>query len=157
MVVRRQAVRREPIEVEVRGKVYEAKPLPWLEAGALGDEILQQNTTAVNNAVKMYVEGDLPQLEAALVRKLSDWGAVLIKAYPGTKAEEYQPYEAEELFELGKAALEVNHLDSLIQLIDPNSPSLDPIGMNETTGAGDGQKISSIPNSSSEDSPEPQS
>lgn len=158
MAERRQAVRREPIEVEVRGTVYKAEPLPWLVANEIGNIIVTQNAEAANNAVRMYAtEDNIPQLEAALKRNVSDYGAFLIKGYPGTKKEEYDPYDADELFELSKAMLEVNHLDYLINLIDPNSASPTESGGTATPEVGAGQKTSFTPDSFSTESPTPQS
>jgi hypothetical protein len=154
MADRRQAVRREPIEVEVQDKVYTAKPRTWIEAGDIGNEILRQNSEATNNAVRMYMEGDIPQLETTLRRKIENWDSLLLLGYPGYERGEFAPYDLDECFELGKAMLEVNHLEYLLDLIDPNSPPPDLNGGNEPSVDGDGQKTQSSPSSSSPDSPE---
>lgn len=152
MADRRQAVRREPIEVQVRDKVYVAKPLPWLQANELGNEVIRQNAESANNAVRMYVEGDVPQLEASLKRNISDWGKFLVLGYPDIKSEEFAPYDTDELHELGKAILEVNHFEYLLPLIDPNGVSPTLNGGNEISAVGDGQKTNSSPDSSSTES-----
>jgi hypothetical protein len=152
MADRRQAVRREPIIVEVRGKEYAAHPLDWIAAGGLGNEVIQQNTNAVNNAVRQYMDGEIPQLQMALRRKMEDWDTFLRIGYPEAEKGEFEHYDLDECFELGKATLEINHLEYLIELIDPNSPPPTVNGGTETSAEGDGQKIESTPSSSSSDS-----
>lgn len=154
MAERRQAVRREPIEVEIRGKVYTAKPLSWLNANDFGNEIVRQNSDAVNNAVKMYMANEIPQLDAMLQRKLEDWDKVLHMAYPGYERGEFGDYDADELFELGLAALDVNHLEYLRELINPNQSPPTETGGNEPSEAGGGQKTTSTDTSSSPELPE---
>lgn len=149
---RRQAVRRESIIVEVRGKDFEAKPLPWLQANELGDEVIKQNADSANHAVEMYVKGDIPQLEASLKRNISDWGKLLVLGYRDNKPEDFVDYDTDELHELGKAILEVNHFEYLLPLIDPNSEPPTQTGGNEAAADGDGQKTSSSPDSSSTES-----
>jgi len=153
---RRQAIRRESIIVEVRGTDFEAKPLPWLIANELGNEVIRQNAEAANNAVKMYVEEDtnIPQLEAALHRNISDWGKFLCLGYLDNKPDDFKDFDTDELHELGKAILEVNHFDYLLPLIDPNGASPTLTGGNEATAIGDGPRMSSLPDSFSTESPE---
>lgn len=154
MIERRQAVRKVPIEVEVRGEVYKAEPLPWLDANELGDEILRQNAEAANSAVRMYVtDNNIPQLELALNRKIQDWQPILDKGYPGQFTPEIvRSLNPDELFELGKAALEVNYLEYLKNLLDPNFQPPTESGGTETSLKGDGQKTTSSESSSSAES-----
>lgn len=121
MVERRQATRREPIEVEVRDKVFEAHPLPWQQANDLGNEIVRQNAEAANAAVRMYVQDDIPQLELALQTKISDWNIVLLVAYPNHESVDFMGFDIDECAALILASLEVNHLEHLNNLVDPNS------------------------------------
>mgnify|MGYP003575073192 CR=1 FL=1 len=159
MAERRRATRREPIEVEVEdGRVFVARPLPWMFANDLGDSIIQQNADAVNHTVRLYMDGDIPQLEASLGVKIKDWQALLKLAYPDDiDSFTEKPLDRTDCAELILAALEVNHLDHLKPLVDPNSPSPTTTGGNDSSAlAGTllGQKTESTPSSSSEDSEE---
>jgi hypothetical protein len=157
MPERRQAVRREPIEITLSdGKTYTANPLPWLKAGDLGNEIVRQNADAANEMVRLYVQDDgLPQLEMKLKQKISDWGTVLVLAYPGSTPEEFDRYDIDECSALVLAALEVNHLTHIKHLVDPNFQPPMPNGGIVSSASGEdliGQKIASIPPSDSTDS-----
>ena len=160
---RRQVHRREPIEVVFDdGKTYLARPLPWTARNDLGDEILQQNLEAVNEAVKIFVTDvdgtQVPQLSGVMKNKITDWSSVLRKAFPDIEVIEFSSYTNEELAELTIASLEVNGLEHLRDLVDPNSPtpmlpggtSFSAEGMTQIPG----QKIESSELSSSEDSAE---
>lgn len=157
MTERRQAHRREPIEAEVRGKVFVAEPLPWMTSGDLGSEIIKQNADATNNAVRLYMDGDIPQLEMSLIRKISDWDALLKIAFPKNESKDWAGFDVDECALLALTAMEVNHLEYLNHLVDPNLPALTPNGGNESSEipeTGLGQKTESTPNSSSEASTE---
>lgn len=163
MAERRQATRREPIEIEIQGddRVFVAEPLPWIQANDLGGEIVKQNADAFNHYVQMYVDEDsgLPQLEAQLKKKLSDWNAVLRMAYPNVDDKQWtepRVLSLDECADLVLAALDVNHLEHIKHLVDPNSPTpmLDG-GISTSTSGEDGQKTTSTPDSGSVDSPEP--
>lgn len=157
---RRQVHRREPIEVELDdGRIFIARPLPWLTRNDLGSEILRQNTEAVNDAVRIYADPDtnILQLEARLQEKLTDPWAVLKIGYPENKAEDFQNIDYGELIELLVAMLEVNHLEHVRQLVDPNFQSPMPNGGIPSSAEGnqvDGLKIESSLSSSSSDSVE---
>ena len=162
MAERRQAVRREPIETEIDdGRVFVAKPLPWMAAGDLGNEILRQNVESSNELIRMYTDPDsgLPQLEMKLKQKISDWQVPLLLAYPDNKKEDFtEPriLDIDESAALLLAAMEVNHLDHLNHLVDPNfnPPTLNG-GIDSSTAEGEvlGQRIESMVGSSSQDSP----
>lgn len=158
MAERRQVARPEPIELEVRGKVFVAEPLPWMICNDLGNNILQQNTEATNNLVKMYVEGNIPQLEVLFKQKISDWYSVLKIAYPKMKPEDFQDLHPFECSELLCASLEVNGLDHLKHLVDPNSPTPDSSGESAISDLGEmievGPRTLSSPDSSDGASPE---
>lgn len=155
MSERRQATRRESITVEVRGKDFLAEPLDWRSAGDLGNEIIRQNLVAVNESVRMYVEGDMPQLDMRLAQKISDWDSVMKVAYPKNKLEEFVEFDIDEMATLVLTSLEVNHLEHLNHLVDPNSPTPMLPGGTSTSGIPIelGQKTESSPDSSSLDSP----
>jgi hypothetical protein len=160
MTERRQASRRTPIETELGdGRVFIAEPLPWHQASDLGNEIVRQNAESANQMVKMYVEDEgLPQLEFMLQQKLSNWGAVLTLAYPGNPPESFDKYDIDECAALALAALDVNHLEHIKHLVDPNfqPPTLTGGTNSSTSGVEDllGRKTESIQPSFSEDSPE---
>jgi len=138
MTERRRAARREPIEVEVvDGRVFTSVPLPWMAANDLGDEIIRQNAESVNNSVRLYMDGNIPQLEAALGVKIKNWKAVLDLAFPNdVETLNTNPLSPDENAELVLAALEVNHLEHLRPLVDPNSPPPTENGGNEPSLAG---------------------
>lgn len=157
MAERRRAARREPIEVEVEdGRVFVARPLPWMQANDLGDEVIRQNAEGVNNAVRLYMAGDVPQLEATMGVKIKDWNAVLKLAFPDDiESLQNKPPNRDDCAELILAALDVNNLEQLRQLVDPNFPAPTTTGganSSEPEGTSPGEKTESMPSSSSEES-----
>lgn len=158
MSERRQATRRTPIEVELEdGRIFTARPLPWMEANDLGNVILQEQAASANDAVRLFMEDNVPQLAVTLQLKVKDWQAVLDRAYPEVTREEWsnpRVPDRDECAALVIASLDVNNLEHLKQLVDPNSPTPTTLGGNdilelagqETTG----QKTPSTPDSSSE-------
>ena len=174
MAERRQAHRREPIEIEVRDRVLEAHPLPWLQRNDLGNELISQYTEMFNSALRSYVDPDTsaPQIENALHDKLTD-PITIIKAgltvYPDEDGKEpyctvedefLQKLEWSELREIIYTILDVNELE-LKPLVDPNS--LTPTGSGGTTGSGSLERVEGIlknrfsPNSELTDSPDEKS
>jgi hypothetical protein len=162
MAERRQATRREPIEIELHdGRIFTAEPLDWRRAGDLGNEILRQNADSMNELVRMYVTDDnIPQLELKLRQKITDWDALFTLAFPNNKKEDFwQPrvLDTDEAAALILASMEVNHLSHLNQLVDPNLEPLTPIGgIGSSTESGaqmPGAKTESSLNFSSQESP----
>jgi len=161
MSERRQVHRREPVIVELdSGEVFTFHPLTWLKRNDLGDEILQQAVKRTNEYVKLYVDPDtnMPQLEAQLHEKLVD--PLLILAL-GLDLKEPDPTWGEklrenEVFEMLRVILEVNGLERLSALIDPNFQPPMTLGGNSTleSESGDGEKTTSLLNSSLQDSQE---
>lgn len=158
MSERRQVHRREPIIVELdNGREFEARPLPWLKRNELGNEIVTQGVEKVNDFVRMYVEEtdigtSIPQLEMSFIDRLKDYPKILGMAYPQQPPEDFEDLSFEEIIELLVAALEVNKLDPLRPLIDPNAPSpIEPGGIGPSIGVPeeDGQKTTSTVDSSS--------
>lgn len=136
MVERRQAQRRQPIEIEVRERVVEARPLPWMKRNDLGNEIMRQYSEMLNSTLKSYVEDRtdkpeseepiVPQLEIYLNDKIKDPGAVVRLGYPdyyNTEADDqfFDKLDYGEMLDLIYASLDVNHLETLKELVDPNS------------------------------------
>lgn len=164
MSERRQVHRRESIEVETTtGDVLVARPLPWLVRNDLGDIIVKSHQDGINEIARMFVmdvqtDGDVtrvPQIELGLQQKIRDWAPILMKAYPDQLSPELlERLEFEDCVELAITALEVNHLEQLRDLVDPNAPSPTiPGGADSTEPAGTEAtpKIESSPDSSSPD------
>lgn len=162
MAERRQAARREPIEIEVEdGREFIARPLPWMQANDLGNEIIRQNTESANEFVKMWVNDvGLPELQMQFSQKIKDWHTVLKLAFPEVTEEQWtkpRVLDAGECAELVLASLDVNHLEQIKHLVDPNSPALTNLGGTDTSPEteGNGQKTPSTPDSESAGSPVP--
>lgn len=159
MAERRQAHRREPIEVEVRERVFEAHPLPWLRRNNLGNEIMSQYADLLNSSLRAVQDGEdenaAPRLEMYLNDKISDPVEILRMGYPNEDVSAYEDLDYDEIMELIYATLEVNQLESLRGLVDPNwhTPTndggIDSAGEDQT----DTQNQQSSPDS---DSPESQ-
>lgn len=162
MAERRQAARREPIEVELQdGRVFTAEPLPWMEANDLGNKILQEQAASVNEAVRLFMDDNVPQLDVTLHLKVNDWQPVLNLAYPKNTLQDWSEPAApsrDECADLIIASLEVNNLEHLIPLVDPNSQPPTNLGGQGTSESGTemtaGPKIASIPDSSASVLPE---
>lgn len=159
MAERRQATRREPIEVETEdGRVFTAHPLSWIEANNLGNEIVRQNVENANDFVRLWMnDADMPQIEMKFQQKISDWGPLVAICFPNEPDEKWhEPRElsSHELADCIIASLDVNHLEHLKHLVDPNSPTpMIPGGTSSSPEPeGNGTKIESIPNSDSTDS-----
>lgn len=163
MAERRQAARREPIEVEVAdGRVFTAHPLPWMQANDLGQEIVEQNVKSANDLVKMWIDdAGLPEIQMQFRKKIYDWQSVIKIAFPNEPAEKWvEPHALaeEEIAEVVLASVDVNNLGHLRHLVDPNfQPPTNPGGTSsstETEGAS-GEKTPSTPDSGSPALPEP--
>lgn len=155
---RRQASRREPIEVEVRGSIFLAEPLPWQVVSDLGNEIVRQNAEAANESVRMYVDGNIPQLDLKLAQKITDWHSILRIAFPKDDPSRFNGFDIDEVSEMVLASLDVNHLQHLRHLVDPNFQAPTSLGGTDTSEGMTtdlGLKTESTPSSDSLDSPEP--
>jgi hypothetical protein len=156
MSERRRVHRREPIEVEFdNGRVVVVSPLPWLQRNDMGDEIIVQFAELTNRAVSVFVdpETNLPKLEAVLGEKLVDYQKILAMCVPD---EDCSTLDYSEVLELIYASLEVNGLENLRRLVDPNfrSPMMigeTPISEGEPSILS-GQRTESTTDSSSEES-----
>jgi len=159
---RRQAFRREPIEVDLGGdRIIVVAPLPWERRNDFGNEVIQQHVTILNDAVKIYVEPDtnIPQLQAKLGEKFTDPVQLL---QIGLDAGAFETAMAEPLFmnqvvEILIAICDVNELEQVKALVDPNSTTptvLSGILSDLLPGEENTQKTESGPDSSSADSTE---
>lgn len=164
MPERRQAFRREPIEIDLGGEVIlSVGPVVWQQRNDFGNEVIRQHVEIINEAVKMYTDPDtgVPQLEAKLGEKFSDPDTLfklgldditygLLKSLPVL----YQ----NQVVAILLAICEVNELDQLKAMIDPNLTTPTTIGGLLTSlisgGPIDTQKTESGPDSSSLESPE---
>ena len=161
MAERRQAARREPIETELQdGRVFTAHPLPWMVANDLGNEIVRQNLEAANDLVKLWVgDAGLPEIQMQFEKKISDWKALFVIAYPNEPEEKFndpQQPSLDESADLILAALDVNHLEHVKHLVDPNyQPPMTPGGIASLATEGESStKTASTPDSGSVDSAE---
>jgi hypothetical protein len=130
-------------------------------ANDLGNEIVRQNLEAANELVRMWVsDSGLPELQMQFAKKITDWQTVFRMAYPDESIDKFNTPNAPSLDEsadLILAALDVNHLEHIKHLVDPNyQPPMIPGGTNssqETEGES-GKKTTSIPDSDSQGSAE---
>ena len=131
MAERRQAHRREPIEVEVRDRVFTARPLPWLKRNDLGNEIMTQYTELLNSSLAAYKnpETGTPELSLYLQDKVQRPVDIIMLGYPDEDKDWINELDYPELLELIFASLDVNQLETLRDLVDPNSqPPTNPGG-----------------------------
>jgi hypothetical protein len=162
MAERRQAFRRDPIEVDLGDdKVISVGPVPWQQRNDFGDAVIRQNIQVINEAVSMYVDPDTsaPQLEAKLGQKFNDANELLILGLDEATYElvmAISPLYYNQIIAILVAAAEVNELDQLLPLIDPKLLAPTTLGglvsdlMMERMG--DTPKTESSPSSSSQDS-----
>lgn len=161
MSERRQAFRPEPIEIDLGDSIlFSVGPIPWEQRNDFGNEVVKQNVDIINETVRIYTDPDsgAPQLSAKMSQKFTDGGKLLALGL----SEEAFPLLPKPLFhnqvvEILLAICDVNGLDQLKALIDPNlqTPMM-PGGLDSglTAGIADIQRIESGPDSSSQDSAE---
>ena len=165
MAERRQAHRREPIEVEIQDEVVTARPRPWLERNDIGNEIMRQYAELLNSSIQAYKNPgtDTPQLSLYLNDKIKDPVAVVVMGYPELeeRVDWLNSLDYDELLELVYATLEVNRLETLRELVDPNYQTPMRNGGTSSSGTEEGmtdtQSQPSSPDSSSQESPEEKS
>jgi hypothetical protein len=138
-------------------------PFPWLKRDEFANEIVRQNAEILNEGVHLWFQdtdgSQLPVLEAKFAERWTDPYALLRLGIPDEDwTEEWaQNLFTEEIVELLVAACQVNSLDKLQALVDPNSPTPDQIfgTISDLMRPGEsGPKIESLPDSSSPDSQE---
>lgn len=140
MVERRRAHRREPIEVEIRDRVLEARPLPWMERNDVGNEIVQQYTTLFNSTLRAITgEKDGSQtveVSMSLNDRISDPVKIVQMMYREQVEDNEWLYDLdyEELLELIYAGLDANRLESIRELVDPNFVTPTSNGGNDSSG-----------------------
>lgn len=145
MAERRQAHRRESIEVEVRDRVLEAHPLPWMKRNDLGNEVMRQYSEVLNSQLRAYTDkslvsgpdgegGFVPQLHLYINDKIQDPESIVQIGYPGVDLEFLHILEYAEILELIYASLDVNLLHDLKDLVDPNALAPTTNGGNDSPG-----------------------
>jgi hypothetical protein len=159
---RRQAFRRDPIEVELSPEVIVSiDPIPWEQRNVFGGEVVKQHVDILNESVRLYVDEatGAPQLEAKLEQKFTDPDKLFqLGLLPAT----YEQVKGMNLYynqvvELLLVICEVNDLPQLKAMIDPNSQTPTPLGgiLSDLIAPGDDtQKTESGQDSSSSESTE---
>lgn len=156
---RRQAFRREPIEIELDdGLVISVAPVDWLKRSDFGNEVIRQNTGILNEAVRAYTDPETgaPQFEMALAERFTD-GRELLRL--GLDEETFTRVMAipmlyqNQLVEILLAICDVNELKKLREILDPNFESQTGAGtMLSTLAEVISLKTESGPSSSPQDS-----
>ena len=124
MTDRRQAFRREPLEVDLGDdRIIIVDPLPWEARNDFGNQLVYQHTQITNEAVRLYVDPDtqVPQLEAKLGEKFTDPKRLLeLGLSSGAFEVAYsKPLYRNQLTEILLAILDINELEQLKPMIDP--------------------------------------
>lgn len=136
MTERRQAFRREPIEIDLGDAVISVAPVSWLRRNDFGNEVLRQHSELLNEAVQIYVEESvdtaLPQIQARFASKFQD--PIILLQY-GLAESEFQKVKAiaedltfEQIAMILLAICDVNKMEQLRPLLDPNSLTPTPLG-----------------------------
>lgn len=126
MPERRQSFRREPIVIVLDDeREVLVAPVPWEQRGDFGNELMRQNAEVINEAIKIWIDPDsgIPQLEAKLQEKFTDAGILLRLGLPEGAYDEIKswPLYSNQVTDILLAILEVNQLENLRPMIDPNS------------------------------------
>ena len=135
---RRQLTRKEPLEVHVPSLELTLKvaPLPWRKRGDLGNLIQKQFSKALDAAKE---SGDDPYA-------LIDYNAI-VAVGAGLASEQGELLTYEEMIQLVRIALDLNGLDQLLWMLDPEA-----VAPTDSTENGarpeDGEKTSSTDDSS---------
>ena len=148
---RRRVFRRESVTIELEsGLELVARPLPWQQRNDFGDLIMQDYLKAMNESLQAIASEDesTPQLIGALADKLRNLDGMFKAAFPEVIDDDLiTSLTYEEILNCIMVALDVNKLDKLKPLIDPNfqAPGLTSGNLGALA---DGAKITSLPVSS---------
>lgn len=154
---RRQAFAREPIEVDLGGKVILVGPIPWEQRNDFGNEVMRQHTEIMNHAIQIYIddaaEDAIPKIETLFAEKFNDPRRLMELGLPEETFDEVRTLKLynNQVVAILLAICDVNELSQLYPLLDPNSPTPTILGGNDSTteAAGiDTQKTESGPDSS---------
>lgn len=167
MTERRQAYRREPIEIDLgNDTIISIGPVSWLKRNDFGNEVMRQHSDIINEAVKIYLdenaENAVPQIEARFAEKFTEPYKLLeLGLDPDTyKTLVDLDLTYEQIVAILLAICDVNKLSQLYPLLDPNSLTPTPLGgliSKLVSGEDDTQKTESSPDSSSQESNETES
>jgi hypothetical protein len=141
---RRQVHRREPIELVMDdGRVFTARPLPWLARNDLGSAIVQHSLNDLNEAVRLFVDPktSAPQLALDFDEKLKNPLPILLMMYPEEDEHAYDNLDRGEITALLVAGVEVNDLERIRHLVDPNFQPPLPNGGTSSSGVGTVEEI----------------
>lgn len=133
MSERRQAFRRDPIEIELEAdRLISVGPSLWEIRNEIGNAIIKQHTDELNDAVKTFIaeDSEVPQLQVRLANKLADPFVIMQMALPEpeySKVVDRKIYP-NQITAILVAILEVNELEHLRALVDPNFSTPDGIG-----------------------------
>jgi hypothetical protein len=162
MADRRQAYRREPIEVDLGEQVIPVGPVSWVRRNDFGNEVMRQHSELLNEAMRIYIDESsdnaVPQVEVKFAEKFKDpyelFKIGLDEAtYNRVKAIDDLTFD--QIIVLLLAICDVNNLSQLYPLLDPNSLTPTTLGGAISTlaaGVTDTQKTESGPDSSSPES-----
>jgi hypothetical protein len=165
----RMATRREPITVTVdigasKPVEFVAKPLPWTKRNDVGDAVNLMYGAALTHELQATrdEEGNLTALQGGLFEKGMDYRGLFVLGYSeydvdddgevSVKAEPpkslmgaFNRLEFDQMIEVLTAVLDVNGLDRIKHLLDPERKKALLIGesgppISETTDAGEKQE-----------------
>lgn len=152
MAERRQVARRDPIIIETSQGDVVVEPLPWMQRNDLGDKILQSYAESINSMVgAMSTDPETGRVStggAHFDDKAFNWDGIIDLALPSVDRGLIDKLDITELRTCLLASLEVNKLESLGSMIDPN---FQPPSQEGREDQQDGQKIISLPDSGSPD------
>lgn len=146
MTDERRVSRKEGISVHVEriDKTYTAEPLPWRKRNDFGDEVIQQYLSALNKAIEQGKEG----LIARLMESEIDYEKLCKMAFPTSSPKDIENLSFHEVIAILGAALDVNDLSRQMYMLDPNLPAPMPEPGNDNGANEDGQKTTSLEDSS---------
>jgi len=128
MTERRQAFRRDPIEVELdKNLVISVGPVSWLKRNDFGNEVMKQHSSIINDAISIFTGtgGDdmVTQIQAKFSEKFTEPYILLeLGLEPATfeQVKAIDPLYDNQIVELLLAICDVNKMDQLKPLLDPN-------------------------------------
>lgn len=158
MTERRQAYRRDPIEVDLGGTILSIGPVSWLKRNDFGNEVMRQNSEILNEALQIYVNEDaenaVPHITARFSEKFTDPYALFELGLDEETAQQVRAMPnlfENQIVEILLAICDVNRLESLKQLLDPNfqTPTLPGGLLTQAAGILGTPRTESGPDSSS--------
>lgn len=163
----RKTTRREPISITAElangdEHKFDAKPLPWRVRNDLGEAINAMYANALNLEIRALTDddGNVTGLQGSMFEKVMDYPGLFIFAFseweiddageakakkPPSKADTaaFNQIDFDQMIEVLVAALDVNGLDRLVHLLDPERKKAPLTGASEPqteTPTDDGMK-----------------